>query len=122
MTDRDQLQLIKQYFDTTGVRLNQREKDLLCRVLGNPGQYNRFTSSIITTTDSGRDYRGTWDSESRDQYRIDFCGYSMTVTRIHWHCADGYEQRANWNWGNPFYIARDVREVLKYLEAIEAEL
>ena len=32
----DQLNLIRQYCDTTGIRLSSYEKDLLCKVLENP--------------------------------------------------------------------------------------
>ena len=39
-----QLDLIRQYCDTTGIRLSGSEKDLLCKVLENPYKYDGFVS------------------------------------------------------------------------------
>ena len=40
-----QLNLIRNYCDTTGIRLSSFEKDLLCKVLENPAKYG--SSGVI---------------------------------------------------------------------------
>ena len=51
MTD-NKLELIRQYCDTTGVRLHEWEKDLLCKVLSSPAYYNGFESRVFEEKNS----------------------------------------------------------------------
>ena len=69
MTD-GRLQLIRQYCDTTGVRLNDDEKDILYKILEYPSYYDGFESSIFEERGFGRTYNDTWNSITRHQYRI----------------------------------------------------
>ena len=58
----NQLETIRRYCDTSGYRLNGYEKSILCNVIENPSRYNGFESRLYQESNSGRDYRDTWDS------------------------------------------------------------
>lgn len=115
-----QLELIRRYCDTKGVRLSDLEKDLLCKVLANPEKYNGFTSKLYTKSNSGRDYRDTWTSITKWQYRINI-DTTISIDQRYYHCADGFEQDAHWNWGNAWTIT-DIRRIIQILKEIESEL
>lgn len=115
-----QLDLIRQYCDTTGIRLSSAEKDILCKVLENPTRYNGFTSGVYTQHDSGKDYRGRWDSTSNWQYRINI-NSTLSIDKRSRHEADGYVQAGHWDWRNAWHITK-TREIIKILQEIEPEL
>ena len=115
-----QLDLIRQYCDTTGIRLSSNEKDLLCLVLENPERYDGFTSELYTENRSGRDYRDTWDSTTKWQYRINI-GSTLTIDERYRHSCDGYVQDEHWDWSNAWHIT-DTRKIIKILQEIQPEL
>ena len=115
-----QLSLIRQYCDTMGIRLSGSEKDLLCKVLENPAKYNGFTSELYTQHDSGKDYRGRWDSTSNWQYRINIASI-LSIDKRWRHEADGHVQDGCWDWRNAWHIT-NIREIIKILREIRAEL
>ena len=115
-----QLNLIRNYCDTTGIRLSSFEKDLLCKVLENPAKYDGFTSSLLTRTNSGKDYRGRWDSLTEWQYRIKI-NSTLIIEQRYRHSADGYVQDQYWNWENAWHIT-DTRKIIKILQEIKSEL
>ena len=117
---RSQLDLIRQYCDTTGVRLSAFEKDLLCLVLDNPSRYDGFESSIHKETNSGRDYRDTWDSLSEWQYRINI-GSVLSIDKRWRHSCDGYVQNAHWSWQTAEHITK-LRYIIRILQEIQNEL
>ena len=112
----NRLSLIKKYFDTSGVHLNDSEKDLLCNVIDNSGKYNGFTSSIKIEEDSGKDYNGRWSIATKTQYKIniDDSEFSIDVD-YHHSCDDGYNNKKKLH-------LTDVRSVISALEEIEKEL
>ena len=55
----DRLALIRQYCDTSGVRLNDEEKDILCKILQDPSYYDGFETDVYEERDSGRTYNDT---------------------------------------------------------------
>ena len=116
----DQLSLIREYCDTTGVHLSSSEKDLLCKVLEDPGRYDGFTSEERSEENSGRDYRGRWESSSTWQYRINVDS-ELSIDKRFKHECDGYDQDEHWDWSNAWHIT-DVREMLEMLQEIEDEL
>ena len=115
-----QLELIRQYCDTTGIRLSSEEKNLLCRVLGDPGRYDGFISQLYTEERDGKDYRGRWDSTTEWQYRI-IIGSKLTIDQRYRHSCDGYVQDEHWDWRNAWHIT-ETRKILKILQEIEHEL
>ena len=115
-----QLDLIRQYCDTTGIRLRDYEKDLLCLVLENPARYDGFESKVYTEENSGRDYRDTWDSLTEKQYRISI-DPNLSIYERYRHSCDGYVQDAHWDWCNAWHIT-DTRRIIKILQEIEEEL
>ena len=115
-----QLTLIRQYCDTARIHLSRYEKDLLCKILENPEKYNGFTSELYTETDSGRDYRDTWTSETNKQYRI-LIDSTLRIAYRYRHCCDGYNQDQHWAWENAWIIT-DAREIVNILKEIESEL
>ena len=116
----NQLTLIRQYCDTTGIRLKGYEKDLLCKVLENPEKYNGFTSELYTKSDSGRDYRDKWTSTTKWQYRINI-NSNLSVDYRYYHYCDGFEQDKHWEWDNAWHIT-ETRRIIKILKEIENEL
>lgn len=116
------LDLIRQYCDTSGVHLKSSEKDLLCKILENPYQYDGFTSSLKTDTDSGRDFRDTWTSATYTQYRINIDSRGLSIDERYKHtCSDGYENDRNWEWENAYHFTA-IRDILRCLKAIASEL
>ena len=117
----DQLNLIRQYCDTTGIRLSSYEKDLLCRVLENPEKYDGFTSQLYTDSNSGKDYRGRWESTTQWQYRIHI-NSRLTIDKRYRHSSDdGYVDERFWSWSNPGHITR-TRDIIRILQEMEPEL
>lgn len=117
----NQLDLIRQYCDTSGVHLSSSEKDLLCMVLENASRYDGFTSSIYTETDSGRDYRDTWTTATYTQYRINIDSMLSIDQRYRHTCSDGYDNDRHWEWYNAYHFT-EIRDILRCLEAMRAEL
>ena len=115
-----QLELIRQYCDTTGIRLSGYEKDLLCKVLENPARYDGFISQLYTDENSGKDYRGRWDSTTKWQYRINI-GSSLSIDKRYYHACDGYVQDGHWEWPNAWHIT-ETRRILEVLREIAHEL
>lgn len=115
-----QLDLIRQYCNTTGIRLSSYEKDLLCMVLENPTRYDGFTSRLFSEPNSGKDYRGEWDSLTEYQYRIHI-GSTLTIDQRYRHSCDGYVQDQHWEWPNAWHIT-ETRKILEVLKKIESEL
>lgn len=115
-----QLALIRNYCDTTGIRLNSYEKNLLCMILNNPAKFDGFKSELYVKHDSGRDYRDTWTSITKWQYRINI-GRQLSIDKIHYHECDGYVQDKNWDWDNAWHIT-NTREIINILKEIEPEL
>ena len=115
------LELIRQYCDTTGIRLRDYEKDLLYKVLENSGRYNGFESSIFEARDSGRDYRDTWSNYEKRQYKIaiDY-GRLHIYERYYLSVSDGYTND-RWNWSDAEDIT-DTRLILKCLQEMEGDL
>ena len=117
----DQLNLIRQYCDTTGIRLSSYEKGLLCMILENPSRYDGFTSKVYVEEDSGRDYRDTWSTCTKDQYRINIDS-SLSIDHRHRHqCDDGFDNNAHWDWNNAWHVT-DTRQIIEILKKIETEL
>lgn len=114
-----QLDLIRRYCDTTGVHLNSQEKDILCMVLENPSKFDGFISKHYVSRDSGRDYRGWWDSTMEWQYRINIDS-RLSIDEQCRHEADGYVH-GYWGWENAHNIT-NIRQILKILFEIESEL
>ena len=119
MPDR-RLELIRQYCDTSGVRLNDADKDLLCLILEQPSKYDGFTSELRRDSHEGRDYRDTWRSLDEEQYRINIDSELSLDVRYR-HCCDGYDQEEHWDWPNAWHIT-DIRTILEYLWKMEDEL
>lgn len=115
-----QLELIRQYCDTTGVRLSSRDKDLLCMVLENPGKYDGFTSELYTEHGSGKNVNGRWDSATKWQYRINIDS-TLSIDSRYRHSADGYVQDDHWEWENAWHVT-DIRRIIEILREIESEL
>ena len=116
----NQLELIRQYCDTSGIHLHQSEKDLLCMVLENPNRYDGFTSELKTEEKSGRDYRDTWDSLTEWQYRSNIDS-ELSIDERYRHCCDGYNQEEHWDWDNAWHIT-ELRRIIEILEEIQPEL
>ena len=115
-----QLDLIRRYCDTTGIRLSRYEKDLLCKILENPESYDGYTSDIYEENGSGKDYRGSWDSTTKWQYRINVFP-TLSIAERHRHACDGYIQDEHWEWRNAWHIT-NTRKLIKILKQIEHEL
>jgi len=115
-----QLNLIRQYCDTTGIHLSSTEKELLCKVLENVARYDGFISGLYEENNSGKDYRGRWDSTTNWQYRINIDS-TLSIDKRYRHSCDGYIQDSHWNWYNAYHVT-DTREIIKILQEIELEL
>ena len=109
-----QLELIRQYLDTSGQRLAAWEKDSICRVLEDPSYYDGYTSDIFTETDSGKDYNGRWRTVTQYQYRINIDSMLSIDCRSKFECDDGYERTGHWDWDNAYHItnAREIAGIL----------
>lgn len=114
MTDQ-QLDLIRQYCDTTGTHLSKEDKELLCTVLENPELYDGYVSQVYTEDNSGKDYNGRWESSSSHQYRINIDSDLSLDYRYKHECDDGYLNDTQWN--NPRHIT-EIREIIKMLRKI----
>ena len=116
-----QLDLIRQYCDTTGIRLSGSEKDLLCKVLENPAEYDGFESKEYREDREGKDYRGRWDSVTKRKYRINIDS-SLSIDEQYMYAADGYIQDEHWgSWSKAWHIT-ETRECIRILKEIEHEL
>ncbi len=115
-----QLELIREYCDTTGVRLSSHEKDLLCMVLENPVKYDGFESSIFIEHREGKDYRGRWDAASYRQYRINIDD-ELSIDERYKNESDGVIQDRHWNCESAYHIT-DTREMVNILKVLELEL
>lgn len=116
----NQLETIRRYCDTSGYRLNGYEKSILCSVIENPSRYNGFESRLFQESNSGRDYRDTWDSLTEWQYRI-LIDSRLRIKKRYRHSCDGYVQDDHWSWSSACEIT-DTREIIKILQEIESEL
>ncbi len=116
----DRLELIRQYCDTTGVRLNDEEKDILCKILEDPSYYDGYETDVYEERDSGRTYNDTWNSITRHQYRI-CIDDELSIYERYFHSADGYDQDAHWDWDNAWHITK-IRDILEILFEIEDDL
>ena len=115
-----QLDIIREYCDTTGVRLSSHEKDLLCMVLEDPIKYDGFESSIFMESREGKDYRGRWEASSYRQYRINVDS-SLSIDERYKNESDGVIQDGHWNWNTAYHIT-DTREMVNILKELELEL
>ena len=115
-----QLELIRQYCNTAGIRLSGDEKDILCKVLENPARYNGFTTQVYTIPGSGKDYRGRWDSTTKKQYRINIDS-TLSIDERYYHSCDGYVQDEHWDWDNAWHIT-DTRRIIEVLREIWRDL
>lgn len=115
-----QLELIREYCDTAGIRLSSYEKDILCKVLEDPMRYDGFESEVYEEENSGRDYRDTWDSITKTQYRINI-DTSLSIDKRYYHACDGYVQDDHWDWSNAWHIT-DTRRIIEILQEMESEL
>ncbi len=115
-----QLELIREFCDTAGVRLSSHEKDLLCMVLENPVKYDGFESSILIDPREGKDYRGRWDAASYWQYRINI-GDELSIDQRYKNESDGVIQDRHWSWESAYHIT-DTREMVNILKELELEL
>lgn len=112
----DRLKSIRNYFDTTGMRLSDDDKDILCNVIDNPDKYNGFTSSIFEEHDSGKDFNGRWESKTETQYTINIGEDGFSVDENYHHsCDDGYDNKQE-------YHLTGVRDVLGALRHMGNEL
>lgn len=117
----NQLNLIRQYCDTTGMRLSTYEKNVLCKILENPAKYDGFTSQIYVEERSGKDHNGRWETVRKDQYRINI-GERLSISCRWYHaCDDGYVRDDCWDWANAVELT-DVRRIIGVLERIRSEL
>ena len=116
----NQLQLIRQYCDTSGVRLNQKEKDLLFMILDNPSRYDGFTSKVYKPSGLGRDYRDTYSYTTCYQYRIEI-GSKLRILERYKNSSDGNKQDDRWEWSSAGKIT-DIRTILRILQKIQDEL
>lgn len=114
----NQLSLIRQYCDTTGIRLNRYEKDLLCKILENPSRYNGFTSRIITNSRDGRTTDGWWHTTTKKQYIINIDGRLSIYERYILQCDDGHVDN---HWDVPWHITK-TRDIIRILLEIADEL
>ena len=113
----ERLKSIRNYFDTSGTRLSNDDKEVLCNVIDNADKYNGFRSSVFEEHDSGRDaYKGRWESSTETQYKIniDESGFSIDE-KYHHSCDDGYDNKQE------FHLT-DVRDVLGALRHMGDEL
>ena len=115
-----QLDLIRQYCDTTKIHLSNSEKDILCKILENPARYDGFISSLYPEYKDGRDYRDEWGSTTEKQYRINI-GAKLSIDERYRHTCDGIVQDRYWEWSNAWHIT-DIRKIIKVLQEIEHEL
>ena len=116
----NQLQTIRQYCDTSGVRLNQREKDLLFLILENPSRYDGFTSKVYKLSGPGRDYRDTYSYTTCYQYRI-MIDSKLSILVRYKNSSDGIIQDDRWEWSRAGRVT-DIRDVLRILQKIQDEL
>ena len=116
------LDLIRRYCDTTGMRLSEADKDLLCMILENPGIYNGFTTRVYEKPNEGRDpYKGRWHSTTNWQYRINI-GSTLSIDERYRHaCDDGKLNADHWSWSNAYHIT-DLRRIKDILWEIRNEL
>ena len=112
-----QLELIRQYIDTSGMRLSGWEKDSLCKVLENPEYYDGYTSELFSETETGRDFNGRYSTTSERQYRINIDSELSIDCRCRFECDDGYERNNNWDWDNAIHIT-DAREIASIINMI----
>ena len=117
----NQLDLIRQYCDTTGIRLSGSEKDLLCKVLENPARYNGFVSGEYKENNRGKDYRGRWESVTKWKYRINIDS-ALSIDEQYMHAADGYVQDEHWGSWNKAWHITEIRKIIKILHEIKHEL
>ncbi|HAE44157.1 MAG TPA: hypothetical protein DCG37_01000 [Lachnospiraceae bacterium] len=116
----NQLDLIRQYCDTTGIRLSAAEKDLLCLVLENPARYDGFTSTLYENHERGRDFRDTWVIDKYWQYRISITDRLVIYKRYKETC-DGEVNYDYYDWSNARLIT-DTRKIIEILREIKPEL
>jgi hypothetical protein len=110
------LDIIRKIIKTDGLRLKEDEKDTLFSIANDPSKYDGFVSKVFTRKDSGKDYRGPWDSESKYQYKIR-TSPKLQIDKRFMHECDGVKQDKHWDWDNPWQIT-DVREIIKILREI----
>jgi len=116
----EQLDLIRQYCDTSGIRLSSDKKKLLCKVLENPGYYDGFESPVYRNSGEGRTYDGRWSNSEKKQYRINIDSMLSIDMRHYFVCDDGYE-RGSWDWGDAYRIT-DLRGIVEALQIMEDDL
>ena len=116
----NQLDLIKQYCDTSGIRLSSTDKQILCKVLDNASKYNGFISQEHTHTESGKDFRGRWDAFDKYQYRINI-NPKLSIDMICLRVCDGEVDYDYWDWAKARHIT-DLRRIVNILHSIEQEL
>ena len=116
------LDLIRQYCNTAGMRLSEDDKDLLCRILENPDEYDGFESRVFEQTFEDRDpYHGRCHVTNNWQYRINIDSKLSIDKRYRHACDDGDLDEENWDWDNPIHIT-SLRSIKKILWEIEDEL
>ena len=116
----EQLDLIRQYFDTSGVRLSSSKKDLLCKVLESPGYYDGFESPVYGDSRDHKDHNGRSRSSEKTQYRINIDD-EMSIDKRHYLvCDDGYEN-GSWDWDDA-YTYTDLRDIVEILQEMEDDL
>lgn len=110
------LEEIRQYFDTVGKRLSDDDKDLLCNVIDNSEKYNGYASSVFEEHNSGKDYRGRWESQTETQYHINIDESSFSVDEDYHHsCDDGYDVKLEYHHSNVDDVLGALRRMRKEL-------
>lgn len=105
------LDFIRQFFDTRGKRLSDSDKDLLYKILKDPGQYNGFTSQVFRENRSGKDYNGEWFTSIESQFRILFTDFGLKLMKVsELKCDDGYHS-GSMDWKDAFEVT-DIRSIL----------
>ena len=116
MSDK-RLVFIKRFCDTAGTRLKSGEKDLLVSVLKNPGKYDGFESREIIQKIHWRDFRDTYLTETRDQYRISFGDGLLKILHRSYDATDGEVFVDRWDWAKALEIT-NLRQIIGILKKI----
>ena len=115
MSDK-RLDFIKQFCDTAGTRLKSGEKNLLVQILSNPEKYNGFESREIIQKVHWRDFRDTYVTETRDQYRV-VVDKVLKVLHRTYEATDGEVFIDNWDWARAIEIT-NLRQIIGILYKI----
>lgn len=114
----EKLDFIRRFCDTKGVHLSNQEKDILYKILKDPQKYNGYISRLFSERNSGKDYRGRWETITEWQYKIVIDTALTFYERFRHQCDDGYDQSEHWDWENATKITdmKKIREILKNIK------